>query len=55
MRIPSASAVCANRQHENVIARTDCGLGGRVHPQNRWAKLQRLTQGAALASKQLWG
>jgi len=24
---------------ENVIAGTDCGLGGRVHPQIAWAKL----------------
>ena len=26
---------------ENVIAGTDCGLGGRVHPQIAWAKLRR--------------
>ena len=26
---------------ENVIASTDCGLGGRVHPQIAWAKLPR--------------
>ena len=25
---------------ENVIAGTDCGLGGRVHPQIAWAKLR---------------
>jgi 5-methyltetrahydropteroyltriglutamate--homocysteine methyltransferase len=24
---------------ENVIAGTDCGQGGRVHPQIAWAKL----------------
>ena len=24
---------------ENVVASTDCGLGGRVHPQIAWAKL----------------
>jgi 5-methyltetrahydropteroyltriglutamate--homocysteine methyltransferase len=40
---------------ENVIAGTDCGLGGRVHPQIAWAKLAALTEGARLASKQLWG
>ena len=40
---------------ENVIAGTDCGLGGRVHPQIAWAKLQALADGAALASKRLWG
>jgi 5-methyltetrahydropteroyltriglutamate--homocysteine methyltransferase len=39
---------------ENVIAGTDCGLGGRVHPQICWAKLQMLSEGAALASKELW-
>jgi hypothetical protein len=27
---------------ENVIAGTDCGLGGRVHPQIAWAKLRAL-------------
>jgi len=40
---------------ENVIAGTDCGMGNRVHPQIAWAKLQALSEGAALASKQLWG
>ena len=39
---------------ENVIASTDCGLGGRVHPQIAWAKLEALSQGAALATKKLW-
>jgi 5-methyltetrahydropteroyltriglutamate--homocysteine methyltransferase len=39
---------------ERVIASTDCGLGGRVHPQIAWAKLQALAQGAALASRELW-
>ena len=39
---------------DNVIASTDCGLGGRVHPQIAWAKLQALTEGARLATKQLW-
>jgi 5-methyltetrahydropteroyltriglutamate--homocysteine methyltransferase len=38
---------------ERVIASTDCGLGGRVHPQIAWAKLEALAQGAALASRQL--
>jgi 5-methyltetrahydropteroyltriglutamate--homocysteine methyltransferase len=36
---------------ENVIAGTDCGFGGRTHPQIAWAKLQALAQGAALAGK----
>jgi 5-methyltetrahydropteroyltriglutamate--homocysteine methyltransferase len=39
---------------ENVLASTDCGLGGRVHPDIAWAKLRTLAEGAALASKQLW-
>ena len=39
---------------ENLIAGTDCGLGGRVHPQIAWAKLRALSDGAALASRQLW-
>src|SRR5690606_18406131 len=38
---------------ENVIAGTDCGLGLRVHPQIAWAKLEALSAGAALASRQL--
>ncbi len=40
---------------ENVIAGTDCGLGGRIHPQIAWAKLGALTEGAWLATKELWG
>ena len=39
---------------ENIVAGTDCGLGGRVHPQLAWAKLAALVEGARLASKQLW-
>lgn len=39
---------------ERVIAATDCGLGGRVHPDIAWAKLETLAQGAAIASRQLW-
>jgi 5-methyltetrahydropteroyltriglutamate--homocysteine methyltransferase len=39
---------------ENVIGGTDCGLGMRVHPQIAWAKLKALSEGAALATKQLW-
>ena len=39
---------------ERVIASTDCGLGGRVHSQIAWAKLEALAQGAALATQQLW-
>ena len=39
---------------ENVIAGTDCGLGGRVHAEIAWAKLGALAEGAKLASKRLW-
>ena len=40
---------------ENVIAGTDCGFGGRTHPQIAWAKLKSLCEGATLASKALAG
>ena len=39
---------------ENVIAGTDCGLGGRVHQQIAWSKLAALSEGAKLATKELW-
>jgi 5-methyltetrahydropteroyltriglutamate--homocysteine methyltransferase len=39
--------------NENVIAGTDCGLGGRVHPQIAWANLRALRDGAAITSKKL--
>ena len=45
-------ATLVGRDH--VIAGTDCGLGGRVHPQIAWAKLESLAQGAALATRRLW-
>ncbi|WOF23361.1 cobalamin-independent methionine synthase II family protein [Microbacterium betulae] len=34
---------------ERVIAATDCGLGGRIHPQIAWAKLESLGEGARRA------
>ena len=45
---------------ENVLAGTDCGFAQgafieRVHPEIQWAKLQALSEGARLASKELWG
>ena len=41
---------------ENVIAGTDCGLGGRVgHPKIAWAKFEAMAEGARLATKELWG
>jgi len=39
---------------DNVIAGTDCGLGGRLHPEIVWAKFQAMAEGARLASAQLW-
>ena len=53
----SPTGSCATRHvvgRENVIAGTDCGLGGRIHPQIAWAKLEALAEGARLASKELW-
>ena len=39
---------------ENVLAGTDCGLGGRIHQQLAWEKLRVLREGADLASRHLW-
>ncbi len=39
---------------ENVIAGTDCGMGGRIDPDLAWAKLGALVKGAELASQRLW-
>lgn len=39
---------------ERIIASTDCGLGGRVHPQIAWAKLETLAEGARRATERLW-
>ena len=39
---------------ENVVAGTDCGLGGRIHPQLAWAKLETLAEGANLATERLY-
>jgi methionine synthase II (cobalamin-independent) len=39
---------------ENIVAGTDCGLGGRVHADLAWAKLRTLVEGAGLASTSLW-
>jgi 5-methyltetrahydropteroyltriglutamate--homocysteine methyltransferase len=44
---------------DNVIAGTDCGFAQgpfhrRVHPSIMWAKLEALSAGARLASKELW-
>lgn len=39
---------------ENVIASTDCGLGGRLHEQIAWAKLESLVEGARIATRELF-
>ncbi|WAP53374.1 cobalamin-independent methionine synthase II family protein [Arthrobacter sp. ATA002] len=39
---------------ENVIAGTDCGLGGRLHPDIALAKLQSLGRGAEIAADRLY-
>ncbi|NDK32954.1 cobalamin-independent methionine synthase II family protein [Nesterenkonia haasae] len=39
---------------ENVIASTDCGLGGRIHPLIADAKLEALAAGARLATERLF-
>jgi 5-methyltetrahydropteroyltriglutamate--homocysteine methyltransferase len=45
---------------ENVIAGSDCGFATfagskEIHPSIVWEKLRSLSEGAAIASKQLWG
>jgi len=45
---------------DRVMAGTDCGYGtfagfGKVHPPICWAKMRTLAEGAALATKKLWG
>ena len=41
---------------ENVQTNTDCGIGSRVgHEEIAWGKLKAMAEGAAIASKQLWG
>jgi 5-methyltetrahydropteroyltriglutamate--homocysteine methyltransferase len=45
---------------ENVLGGTDCGFSqgpfaARVHESIQWAKLRSLSEGAALASRALWG
>jgi 5-methyltetrahydropteroyltriglutamate--homocysteine methyltransferase len=39
---------------ERVIAGTDCGMGGRMHPDLAWAKLEALAEGARIATERLW-
>ncbi len=51
---------CEAVGRERVLAGTDCGFGtsgagDEVHPTVAWAKLRALVEGAAIASKRLWG
>ena len=39
---------------ENVVAGTDCGLGGRIHPDIAVAKLESLSRGAQIATDRLY-
>jgi 5-methyltetrahydropteroyltriglutamate--homocysteine methyltransferase len=50
-RILSYAAIVGR---ENIIAGTDCVLGGRVHADLVWAELRTLVEGARLASTSLW-
>lgn len=54
------AAVDAVGDRERIIAGTDCGFGTFasyefVAPDVAWAKLGSLTEGAAIASKRIWG
>ena len=45
---------------ENVLGGTDCGFAQspfaqRVHPSIMWAKLRSLSEGARIATAELWG
>lgn len=40
---------------ENVIAGTDCGLQRVAHASVQWAKFRAMAEGAAIASRRLWG
>jgi 5-methyltetrahydropteroyltriglutamate--homocysteine methyltransferase len=50
--------IAENGQYARIVAggcRTDCGIGSRVgHEEIAWAKLQAMSDGAAIASKRLW-
>ena len=53
--IAANAARAAGAGPEGFVASTDCGLGGRVHPQIAWAKLETLAAGARIATERLWG
>ena len=59
-----ADSICAYAGlvgRENVVASADCGFSSRasfapeVHPTVVWAKFAALAEGAAIATKRLWG
>ena len=49
------SGGCCSAASTRVSISRSAGLGGRVHPQIAWTKLDTLVKGAELASSQLWG
>lgn len=56
-RLVRFAKVCGR---ENVIAGSDCGFATfaaskEIHPSIVWAKFQAMSDGARIASKQLWG
>ena len=48
-------AICSVKGGVGFVGCRDCGVGGRCYPDIGWAKLKALTEGAEMASKQLWG
>lgn len=50
-RLENFASVVDKRQ---IVASTDCGLGGRLHPDIAWAKLAALSEGAKIASERLF-
>jgi 5-methyltetrahydropteroyltriglutamate--homocysteine methyltransferase len=40
---------------ENVISGTDCGLSRVVNAEIQWAKFRAAAEGAAIATRRLWG
>jgi hypothetical protein len=49
------SGGCCSAASTRVSISRSARLGGRVHPQIAWTKLDTLVKGAELASSQLWG
>jgi hypothetical protein len=49
------SGRCCSAANTQVSISRSADLGGRVHPQIAWTKLDTLVKGAELATSQLWG